>query len=142
MTAILTIGKLARRSGVGVETVRFYERKRLIEKPLKPIGGGYRQYSLEDVNRIRFVRQAQDLGFSLREIGELLSLRTDPEADCADVRGRARKKLAEVERKIARLNAMRRALSDLVSACPGRGGLLDCSIIDALEQPEIEGEGK
>ncbi len=142
MTATLTIGKLANRSGVGVETVRFYERKGLIERPLKPMDGGYRQYSLEDANRIRFVRQAQELGFSLKEIAELLSLRTDPKADCADVRDRAREKLLEVERKIAQLNAMRQVLGDLVCACPGRGDLLGCSIIEALEQPETKGEGK
>src|SRR5918994_4349003 len=98
--AMMTIGQAARQAGCGVETIRFYERQGLIERPAKP-AVGFRRYPSEIVDRVRFIRQAQGLGFSLREIDELLSLRTDPAADCADVRSRASAKLDEVVRKIA-----------------------------------------
>ena len=128
----LTISKAAKNAGVGVETIRFYERKGLIKQPPKPIDGGFRFYPKETVSRIRFIRQAQEIGFSLREIEELLSLRADPSADCSDVRQRAAAKLEEVERKMARLGQIRSALNELIAACPGRGALRECSIMDAL----------
>ncbi len=131
----LTIGRAARRAGVGIETIRFYERKGLIDQPPRPPDGGYRAYPPETVNRIRFIREAQDLGFSLREIHELLALKADPESDCADVRRRATEKLNEVERKIARLESMGSALRRVIAACPSRGSLESCSIIEALEHP-------
>ena len=99
----ITISKAARLAGVGVETVRFYERKRLIGQPPKPKDSGFRDYPIETIRRIRFIRQAQELGFSLKEIDELLSLRADPSTDCADVRTRAQTKLADVTEKITRL---------------------------------------
>ena len=128
----MTIGKAARSADVGVETIRFYERKGLIDQPPKPLDAGFRVYPEETVRRIRFIRQAQDIGFSLREIDELLSLRADPAADCADVRDQAAAKLAEVARKIARLEEIRGALDELIAACPGRGALRACSIMEAL----------
>ncbi len=131
----LTISKTARRAGVGVETIRFYERKGLIEQPLKPRDGGYRTYSNEIVKKIRFIRHAQELGFSLREIEELLNLRADPRSDCADVRERATEKLTEVERKIAQLKRMETALNKVIAACPSQGALDGCSIIEAMENP-------
>ncbi len=131
-----TIGKAARQAGVGVETIRFYERKGLIRQPLKPLDGGPRLYPEETVHRIRFIRQAQELGFSLREIAELLDLRAAPDADCADIRQRASVKLEEVEAKIAQLQQIGQALRRVIAACPSRGGLEGCSIIDALENPK------
>ncbi|TDI59718.1 MAG: MerR family transcriptional regulator [Alphaproteobacteria bacterium] len=128
----MTIGKTARKAEVGVETIRFYERCGLIDQPPRPIGNGYRDYPEETVHRIRFIRKAQEIGFSLREINELLSLCIDPDADCADVRERARSKIKEVKRKIAGLTAMKTALEALVSACPGKGALGECSILEAL----------
>jgi MerR family transcriptional regulator, copper efflux regulator len=130
----LTIGKAAREAGVGVETVRFYERQGLIEQPPKPLGSGVRTYSPDMVARIRFIREAQQIGFSLREIGELLTLRADPSADCSDVREQASAKLEEVCRKIERLREIGAALQTLIAACPGRGALQACSIMDALTQ--------
>ncbi len=130
----MSIGKAARRASVGVETIRFYERKGLIKQPLKPVSGGFRAYSGEIVQRILFIRQAQELGFSLREIGELLDLRADPDANCAEVQIRARDKLAEVERKVAQLNRIGAALREVIAACPSQGGLDGCSIIAALER--------
>jgi MerR family transcriptional regulator, copper efflux regulator len=130
----MSIGKAARRASVGVETIRFYERKGLIEQPQKPMAGGFRAYSSEVVQRIRFIRQAQELGFSLREIGELLDLRADPDSNCAAVQIRARDKLAEVERKMEQLNQIGAALREVIAACPSQGGLDGCSIIAALER--------
>ena len=128
----LIIGKAAMKAGVGVETIRFYERKGLIEQPPKPLDTGFRVYPEETVQRIRFIRQAQEIGFSLREIDELLSLRADPAADCAHVRERAAAKLEEVERKIEQLGRIRSALNELIAACPGRGALRECSIMASL----------
>jgi len=135
----LTISKAAELAGVGVETIRFYERKGLIAQPLKPRDGGYRTYPDETVQRIRFVRQAQELGFSLREIEELLALRAAPGTDCADIRKRASAKLEEVERKIGQLEKMGSALQAVIASCPSRGGLDGCSIIEALEASPPQG---
>ena len=133
----MTIGGLAREAGVGVETVRFYERKGLIAQPRKPdFGGGFRVYPDEAVARIRFIRRAQELGFSLREIDELLCLRADPSTDARDVRDRATAKLDEVERKIAELERIRSALRTVIAACPGSGAIESCSIIEAMTPEE------
>ncbi len=132
----MTIGKVARKAGVGVETIRFYERRGLIGQPPKPLNAGFRVYPQESIERIRFIREAQELGFSLREIGELLSLRADPSADCADVRERAQGKLEEVRRKIAQLERIHAALEELIAACPAKGALRACSIMGAIEGAE------
>ena len=132
----MTISKIAQEAGVGVETVRFYERKGLVDQPPKPPSGGFRVYPAEAAERIRFIRQAQELGFSLREIKELLSLRTNPATDCADVRERAQVKLNEITRKIALMKGIQTALEKLIVACPGQGALQLCSIIEAIEEPE------
>jgi len=132
----MTISKIAKESGVGIETVRFYERNGLVVQPPKPSSGGFRVYPVETAERIRFIRQAQELGFALREIKELLSLRTDPATDCADVRDRAQIKLDEINRKIAQMKGIQTALKKLIAACPGQGALQLCSIIDAIEAPE------
>ncbi len=129
----MTISKAAKRAGIGIETVRFYERRGLIDQPLKPAAGGFRDYPPETVSRLRFIREAQELGFSLDEIAELLSLRADPKANCAQVQRRAEVKLAEVLRKIERLNDIGTALGRLIAACPGKGALGACSILEALE---------
>ena len=129
----MTISKAAKGAGIGIETVRFYERRGLITQPLKPAAGGFRDYPPETVSRLRFIREAQDLGFSLDEIAELLSLRTDPKANCAQVQRRAEAKLAEVRRKIERLQDIGAALDRLIAACPGKGALGACSIIESLE---------
>lgn len=142
----LTIGAVAREAGVGIETIRFYERRGLIEQPRKPQGSGFRVYSPELVKRIKFIRQAQQIGFSLHEIQELLSLKADPAADCSMVRSQAVAKLEEVKRKIEQLRQIGSALEALIAVCPGRGGLQACSILDTLEPdrgpvPRIRGEG-
>lgn len=127
----LTIGVLAERSGVGVETVRFYERKGLIDQPKRPLGG-VRVYPEQAVERIEFVHHAQELGFTLREIRDLLTLQSDPETDCAAVRARALGKLTEVETKLADLLRKRSTLKKLIAICPGQGDLDQCAIVEAL----------
>lgn len=129
----LTIGRLAKAAGVGVETIRFYERRGLIAQPKRPSGRAFRSYPNDVVAQVRFIRRAQETGFSLTEIAELLSLRTEPDGDCADVRARAVAKLADVERKIVELEHMRKALAAMIAACPTRGPRRCCTILDALE---------
>ena len=134
-----TIASAARRAGVGVETIRYYERRGLIEQPRKPQSGGYRDYPEDTVERIRFIRRAQEIGFSLAEIAELLSLRADPRSDSAQVRGRAEDKLAQVNEKIAELERIRAALEGLIATCPGGGALRACSIMEMLVGRESQG---
>jgi MerR family copper efflux transcriptional regulator len=130
----LTIGAVAKRAGVGVETVRFYERRGLVRRPARP-RAGYRAYPEDAVARIRFIRNAQALGFSLQEINALLDLRVTAGTSCAAVRSRASAKLADVKRRQADLDRIRVALEKLVAACPGRGGLITCTILEALDSP-------
>ncbi len=137
----MTIGKAARKAGVGIETIRFYERRGLIAQPPKPRDTGFRVYPEETVHRIRFIRQAQELGFSLREIDDLLSLRADPSTDARDVRQRATAKLEEVNRKLGQLEQIRTALEALIAACPGTGALRTCSIMEALTDAEKRDNG-
>ncbi len=134
--AEMTIGRVAGKAGVGVETVRFYERSGLIARPLRPTAGGFRVYDAETVARIRFIRQAQELGFSLGEIRELLSLRATPGTDCRAVRAQAVAKRDEVDGKIGQLRRMRRALDELIATCPGSGAVRECTILDGLERPQ------
>ena len=129
----LTIGRAAKSAGVGVETIRFYERRGLIQQPTKPLRSGFRIYSDEVVPRISFIRRSQEMGFSLREIADLLLLRADPSADCAQVRKHAAAKLAEVDHKLAELNRMRAALQEIIDACPARGAARNCAILQALQ---------
>mgnify|MGYP003770063849 FL=1 len=130
----MTISRAAEQAGIGVETIRFYERRGLINQPPKPMAGGFRDYPSETVSRLRFIREAQELGFSLDEITDLLSLRADPKTNCAKVQRRAEIKLAEVQHKIERLQDIGTALGRLIAACPGKGALGSCSIIESLEK--------
>src|SRR5436305_1691974 len=108
----LSIGQVARRAGVGVETVRFYEREGLLDEPARR-QSGYRQYAGDAIDRLRFIRRAKELGFTLREIKGLLVLRLDTGAQRADVKQRAADKIADIEAKIADLRRMRDALARL-----------------------------
>ena len=128
----LTIGQLAKAAGVGVETLRFYERKGLLPPPPRS-RSGYRRYPADAVARVRFIRRAKELGFSLAEIRELLAMRVDPGRSCADVRAVARAKIADVEAKIADLTRMRAVLRRLARACPGEGPVSACPIVEALD---------
>lgn len=126
-----TIGKAAEAAGVNVETIRFYERRGLVFQPPTP-AQGYREYDSETIDRIRFIRHAQEIGFSLADIRELLALRTDPGSDCADVRLRAVARLDDVNAKIGRLQQMQAALEILIAACPGEGAISSCSILNEI----------
>lgn len=133
----MRISEIARQADVGVETVRFYERKGLIARPPRPAGGGYRDYPVDVADRISFVRRAQQLGFSLTEIGELLALETGDDARCVDVRRRAERKRAEVQDKIDDLARIRAALDLLIDACPGEGPAEACSILEAIGRGDL-----
>jgi len=131
----LTIGKVAQRVGVGIETVRFYEREGLLDEP--PRGAsGYRHYPEAVVPRLLFIKRAKELGFTLNEIKELLSLRLAPDTTCADVKQRAETKVADVEEKMASLRRMKKALVELTESCSGRGPVDDCPILEALDPRE------
>ena len=132
---MLSIGQVARRAGVGVETVRYYEREGLLEEPPRR-ASGYRQYSEHVVKRLHFIKRAQKLGFSLKEITELLLLRVDAQTACEEVRQRAEAKIAEVDQKLIELQRMRQALIQVASLCTGRGPGSPCPILDALDQQE------
>lgn len=129
----LTIGAVARRANVHIETIRYYERRGLLEKPPRS-RSNYRLYSEEAITRIRFIKRAQELGFSLKEIKELLSLRAAPRARCADVRRRAEAKIRNIKEKIGTLEAMREALLRLVAECSGRRRITACPILEALDR--------
>jgi MerR family transcriptional regulator, copper efflux regulator len=132
---LLTIGRLAKLAGVGVETIRFYEREGLLARPdRRP--SGYRQYRPDVVRRVRFIRHAKDLGFTLREIQELLELRVDPASTCEDVRKRARGKVADIEERIASLEQMKAALLRLARRCRGNGPTSECPILEELDREE------
>ena len=125
----LGIGALAKRAGVRIDTVRYYERSGLLA-PKSRLESGYHRYSEAELTRLRFIRRAQVLGFSLKEIGELLAL--SKARNVARVKRAVEVKLADVEERIAALVRMRDALSTLVSTCPGHGEPADCPILKAL----------
>ncbi len=127
----LTIGELANRAGVNRETIRYYERRRLLARPARTMAG-YRVFPDDAVERLRFIKHAQALGFALEEIRELLGLRFDERSSCEQVRARAMRKLADVESKIAALKRIRRVLGRLVRACEARRPTAPCPILKSL----------
>ena len=131
-----TIGAVARSVGIGVETVRFYERKGLIAPPPRT-PSGYRQYPDETIDRLRFVRRAKELGFTLDEIASLLALRVEAGTACNDARQLAQARLADVESRIRDLRRIADALGELVVACEVERETKACPLLDALT-PEAE----
>ncbi len=127
----LMIGGVARLAEVGVETMRFYEREGLIESPPRR-ASGYRQYPSDTVDRVRFIKRAKALGFSLKEIKELLSLRAAPRAKCADIRQRAEEKVQDIDERIETLRRMRKALAKLMAECEGSRPVTECPILESL----------
>jgi MerR family mercuric resistance operon transcriptional regulator len=128
----LKIGEVAEGGGVNLQTIRYYEREGLVPKPPR-LASGYRMFPDTAVRRVRFIKRAQELGFSLAEIRELLSLRENDGAGAQDMRERATAKIADIEEKIRALRAMKDALNRLAARCPGCGPLSDCPILDALD---------
>ncbi len=131
----LQIGEVAQKAGVSVDTVRYYERRQLIDEPPRR-ASGYRQYAPRVIGRIRFIKQAQKLGFTLGDIEELLRLRDAPNTDCSDMLDRAEAKLVEIEEKIAALSDMKSTLEELVDQCrrSQQGSDSECPILDAMEK--------
>ena len=128
----MTIGQLATAVGVGVETIRFYERKGLIKRPSRP-RTGYRDYPTDSVDRVAFIRRAKELGFSLREIDELLSLRIRSNKSCNVVKQRAEEKISDIDARIADFKRLKKTLQKLITDCASRAPTEDCPILGALE---------
>jgi len=129
----MKIGELAKRADVPIDTVRYYEREGLIPPPIRR-ASGYRDYVDADVDRLRFMRRAKGLGFTLQEIRELLSLTAKSGADMAALNAQTQAKLRDVEERIHALTRIREALQSLVTACPGHGALDRCPILAALSE--------
>lgn len=133
----LKSGQLATAAGINVETLRYYEQRNLIPEPPRR-ESGYRIYPESSVERIRFIKSAQELGFTLEEIKELLALRVDESATKSDVRTHAEEKVAHIDAKIAALTQMRTALTHMIDQCHGDGPTSDCPILEAIELHEFE----
>jgi len=131
----LTIGKLAEQAQVNVQTIRYYERRGLLREPDRT-ASNYRVFGRETLRRVRFIKRAQDLGFTLNEIKELLELRASPRSCCEDVRTRSEAKIRDIDAKVRALGAMRKALAKLVRACSGKGPVTECPILESLEDGE------
>ena len=129
----MKIGELAQKAEVNIDTVRYYERQGLLPEPQR-LRSGYRQYALGDVSRLRFVRRAKALGFTLQEIGKLLELSSHSGKDMAGMKTTAMEKLADVEEKLTELTRIRDGLKMLVDSCPGHGALEQCPILNALAE--------
>jgi Hg(II)-responsive transcriptional regulator len=128
----MRIGQVAREAGVNIETLRYYERRGLLDEPDRT-GAGYREYPSEAVRLIRFIKRAQELGFTLHEVEELLRLREDRTTTCAEVRETARDKIADIDRKVESLLAVKHALAVLVRSCARSGRARQCPILEALD---------
>lgn len=137
MPELLTIGKLAKQTDVTIDSIRFYERKGLLEKPLRT-ESNYRLYPLEAAKRLRFIKKSQKLGFSLDEIQELLRLSHDSSASKADIKQITEERIADIRTRIQNLGRMLKALEQLDECCDGHGPATECPILKSLTEPEDE----
>src|SRR5689334_21742417 len=128
----LKIGELAERSAVNPQTIRYYEREGLLPEPPR-LESGYRMFPESAVRRVRFIKRAQELGFTLAEIADLVSLRVDGQRSSAGVKSLAEAKIRDIEEKIRALEAMKRALTHLSGKCSGRGPASECPILESLD---------
>lgn len=135
MMKAMKIGELARRAGVSVQAVRYYESRALMPEPGRT-RSGYRHYGGSDVLRLRFIRRAQELGFTLAEIADLLTLRVDPTTNPDDVRGRVREKIRDLDQKMFDLERIRSALGHLLHDCEAGKSSSDCPLLDSLHEHE------
>jgi len=133
----MTIGAVAKRAGVAIDTIRYYEREGLLPEPLRR-ASGYRSYDDGVVRQLLFIRRAKNLGFTLEEIRELLTLSTDRQRGVKAVKKRAQERLAAIDERIAELTRVRNGLEQLVDACPGHGSPDQCPILQALAAQEYE----
>ncbi len=131
-TKSFTIGRLASKAGVNLETVRFYERKGLLPRPPRS-ASGYRLFPAEAERRLKFIRRAQELGFSLAEIAELLSLRVSRHTTSEEIRARAEAKITDIEAKMRSLDSIRKTLRKLTRVCDGCGPVARCPILESLD---------
>jgi Hg(II)-responsive transcriptional regulator len=131
----LKVSEVARRAAVNLQTIHYYERQGLLPRPPRT-ASNYRMYTEDAVRRVRFIKRAQELGFALKEVKELLSLRATPGTGCAHVRQQAKAKLQDIDEKIGTLQAMRKALVRLIGECSGRGPITRCPIVEALDSEE------
>ena len=129
---VLTIGQLAKQACVNRETIRYYERRRLLQRPSRSVTG-YRVFSADALRRLYFIRHAKMLGFSLEEIKELLALQIHSIDACERVRERTQAKIADIKGKIETLQRMKRSLSELITACSRRRKTDECPILGCLE---------
>jgi len=131
----ITIGAVAKRAGVPIDTIRYYEREGLLPEPRRR-ASGYRSYDESAVAQLRFIRRAKDLGFTLEEIRGLLTLSHDRRRGVKAVKKRAEERLAAIDARIAELQRVRDGLAELVASCPGHGAPEQCPILRALNDGE------
>ncbi len=136
----MKIGQVAKRSNVGIETIRYYEREGLLAKPQRR-PSGYRQYDMSVVSRLQFIRRAKELGFTLGEIKELLGLWFDTTTRCVHVRQRARDKIADIEEKIRSLHKMKRSLKKVIQQCESRDSVDDCPLLEGIDGGTLNNPG-
>jgi MerR family mercuric resistance operon transcriptional regulator len=136
MEQALKIGQLAQRAAVNLQTIRYYEREGLLPEPPR-LSSGYRLYTDSMVRRLRFIKRAQEIGFSLAEIRELLSLRADGRRERNEVRAIAQAKIADIEDKMRTLKAMRSVLNRLTERCSGCGPTSECPILESIDSEEV-----
>ena len=136
MEQALKIGQLAQRASVNLQTIRYYEREGLLPEPPR-LSSGYRLYTDSMVRRVRFIKRAQEIGFSLAEIRELLSLRADERRERNEVRAIAQAKLADIEDKMRTLKAMKAVLNRLTERCSGCGPPSECPILESIDSEEV-----
>ncbi len=122
---------LAEQGGVNLQTIRYYEREGLLPAPPR-LRSGYRVFPESAVDRVQFIKRAQELGFSLSEVRELLSIQVDPTKECSDVQRLAKAKVADIEAKIKTLQSMKQVLNKLAEACPGCGPSSECPILESI----------
>ena len=127
----ITIGKLAKKTKISIDSIRFYERRGLLTEPLRT-ESNYRIYPAEAADQLRFIKKAQSLGFSLDEIKELLTLQHDPGASKADVKSKTENKIKDIREKIQHLTRMLQALEQLSGTCDGHGPIEECPILESL----------
>ena len=133
----MKIGEVAKRSGVGIETVRYYERERLLKQPARR-PSGYRQYDESTLKRLEFICRSKELGFTLAEIRELLELSFAPNSGCDHVRQRAEAKITDIENKIRSLQKMRRSLRNIVRQCKTKNSFEECPLVHGTADPDTE----
>lgn len=133
----ITIGELADRVGINIETIRYYEREGIIPEPPRN-KSGYRIYGREDITRLEFIKTAKMLGFSLQEISELLSLSVDQDSDFKEVRCRVQEKVEVIDKKIEKLKRMRQILTELITACDTEKTTDRCPILKGIEEKKLD----